>query len=279
MSRRAEIEHRLRRLDEISDIMTAMKTLALIETRKFNRFMGHQRRLIQSIEAATSDFLAFHPAFRSGVRQREAESHVLILIGSERGFCGDFNEAIMAALAALPPIRPRLVVVGRRLASKLQARRDLEAWLDGPNVAEEVRAVLNELMTTLHRLWAESAQWKRLSVLSHDSEGGVASHVLLPIMPAEEPVFAYPPRLNLDPALFFAELTEHYLFAKLPGLFYASLMAENRQRLEHMENALRRMDTKIQDLRRKSNALRQEEIVEEIEIILLSAESLLSNQI
>jgi F-type H+-transporting ATPase subunit gamma len=278
MSRRAEIEQRLRRLDDIADIMTAMKTLALIETRKFNRFMANQRRLIESIEAASSDFLAFHPTFRGSSQQGEGESHVLILIGSERGFCGDFNETIVAALAALPADHPQLVAVGRRLAAKLQNHPDVEIWLDGPNVAEEVRPVLDQLMTALHRLQMESAPWKRLSVVAHDPEGGVASHIVLPMIPAEEPVFAYPPQLNLDPPLFFAELTEHYLFAKLPGLFYASLMAENRRRLEHMENALRRMNTKIEDLRRKSNALRQEEIVEEIEIILLSAESMLSDQ-
>jgi F-type H+-transporting ATPase subunit gamma len=52
-------------------------------------------------------------------------------------------------------------------------------------------------------------------------------------------------------------------------------MAENRRRLEHMENALHRMEGKIEDLRRRRNVLRQEEIVEEIEVILLSAESLL----
>jgi F-type H+-transporting ATPase subunit gamma len=278
MSRRAGIEQRLRRLSEIADIMTAMKTLALIETRKFSRFMGHQQRLIRSIESASSDFLAFHSAFRSSDHPAADGSHVYVLIGSERGFCGDFNEAIIAALTALPPIRPRLVVVGRRLASKLQDYPGVEAWLDGPNVAEEVQPVLHELMGVLHRVRTEQAQWKRLSVLSHDSEGGVASHILLPIMPVEQVGFSYPPRLNLDPAAFFAELTEHYLLAKLPGLFYASLMAENRRRLDHMENALRRMDTKIEELRRKSNALRQEEIVEEIEVILLSAESLLTNR-
>jgi F-type H+-transporting ATPase subunit gamma len=42
-----------------------------------------------------------------------------------------------------------------------------------------------------------------------------------------------------------------------------------------MERALARMQAKIDDLGRRQNALRQEEITEEIEVILLSAESLL----
>ena len=61
MSRRAELDQRLARLGEISDILTAMKNMALIETRKFSRFMAHQQRLVDSLGAATADFLHFFP--------------------------------------------------------------------------------------------------------------------------------------------------------------------------------------------------------------------------
>jgi F-type H+-transporting ATPase subunit gamma len=275
VSRRAELEQRLRRLSEITDIMTAMKTMALIETRKFARFMGHQQRLVESIEAAAADFLSFHPDFRPSEPNPPGDGALLILIGSERGFCGDFNETVAAALSVFPEPGPRLIAVGRRLAAKLEGHPRLLEWRDGPTVAEEVRPVLDGLLDRLHGLSAGAAPWTRLSVLAHDSEGGVATHAVLPMAPPETRRFAYPPRLNLDPAAFFAGLTEHYLIAKLPGLFYGSLMAENRRRLEHMERALNRMQVKIEDLGRRRNALRQEEITEEIEVILLSAESLL----
>ncbi|MGZ8216826.1 F0F1 ATP synthase subunit gamma [Methylomagnum sp.] len=274
MSRRAELEQRMGRLAEISDIMTAMKTMALIETRKFGRFMSQQLQLVESIEASAADFLAFHPAYRASGAGTGGDRQVLILIGSERGFCGDFNETVLAGLAAFPD-PPRLIAVGRRLAGKLEGHPRLIDWLDGPNVAEEVRPVLDGLMDRLHRLQSEPPGWTRLSVLAHDPDGGVATHAVLPMMPPGGPKFAYPPRLNLAPAAFFAGLTDHYLIAKLPCLFHGSLLAENRRRLEHMERALGRMQTKIEDLGRRRNALRQEEITEEIEVILLSAESLL----
>jgi F-type H+-transporting ATPase subunit gamma len=275
VSRRADIEQRLRRLDEIAEIMTAMKTMALIETRKFSRFMGQQLRLVEGIEAAGADFLGFHPEFRAGRAAPAGDSHLLVLIGSERGFCGDFNETIVAGLAAYPVPQPRLVAVGRRLAGKLRDHPRLAGWLDGPTVAEEVHPVLDRLLAELHAFQTAATPWTRLGVLSHDADGGVASHPVLPMAPPEGRSFAYPPRLHLAPAEFFADLADHYLSAKLPCLFYASLMAENRRRLEHMENALHRMEGKIEDLRRRRNVLRQEEIVEEIEVILLSAESLL----
>jgi F-type H+-transporting ATPase subunit gamma len=62
---------------------------------------------------------------------------------------------------------------------------------------------------------------------------------------------------------------DHYLLAALYGRLYGSLAAENR-RLEHMEYALRRLDKTIARPAIKHNAPRQEEIVEEIEVILSS---------
>jgi len=41
--------------------------------------------------------------------------------------------------------------------------------------------------------------------------------------------------------------------------------------VRHLEGAVRHLDDRSSALRRKCNALRQEEIIEEIEIILLSA--------
>jgi F-type H+-transporting ATPase subunit gamma len=48
-------------------------------------------------------------------------------------------------------------------------------------------------------------------------------------------------------------------------------MAESQQRVSHLDAALRHLDDQAADLARRSNALRQEEIIEEIEVILLSA--------
>ena len=279
MSRRAEIEQRLRRLGDISGILSAMKTLALIETHKFGRFMEHQERLLASLEAASRDFLHFHPKFHG--EEPADGGQICVLIGSERGFCGDFNEAVVTTLATMPSPLPRLITVGRRLAARMETHPALAAWLEGPNVAEEVQPVLDRLMRELHRLQqTETGSWSRLSVLAHGANG-VSMHPVLPLTPSVVSNFSppgFPPRLYVSPTQFFADMTEHYLFARLPGLFHASLLAENRRRLEHMDHALHRLEARANSLTRKRNALRQEEITEEIEVILLSVESLLGGE-
>jgi F-type H+-transporting ATPase subunit gamma len=67
---------------------------------------------------------------------------------------------------------------------------------------------------------------------------------------------------------------ECLLFAVLHEMLYTSLMEENHHRVAHLERAVKHLDDQSVELARRSNVLRQEEIVEEIEVILLSASSL-----
>ncbi|MCI4439984.1 FoF1 ATP synthase subunit gamma [Tibeticola sp.] len=267
MRGQAELSLRFARLNEISGIMTAMKSLSLVETKKLARFIGHQHRMLANIEAAAADFLNFFQVTSS------AEAPIiLILVGSERGFCGNFNERVLAALDTLPRQNPTaaLVVVGSRLAAKLASRPGVVARLDGASVTEDVPAVLNRVMDALHLASTASGAGATLFSLAHEAEGEPALKRLLPFDPPTAPHFAHPPRLQLAPPEFFAELLDQYLLAALYGLLYESLSAESRQRLAHMEQALDRLGETIDRLALKRNALRQEKIVEEIEVILSS---------
>ncbi|MDX1656809.1 MAG: F0F1 ATP synthase subunit gamma, partial [Candidatus Competibacteraceae bacterium] len=80
-----------------------------------------------------------------------------------------------------------------------------------------------------------------------------------------------PPRTHLPPRQLLQELADHYLFAALNELFHASLLAENQRRAEHLEGAFKRLEEQRDRLRRVDNRLRQEEITEEIEVLLLNA--------
>lgn len=272
MSSQAELSQRFTRLKEISGIMTAMKSLSLVETRKLARFIGHQRRMLTNIEAATADFLSFHPVEQASGKPPA----ILLLIGAERGFCGNFNERVLTALDGLPQweTAPTLLVVGHRLGAKLEAHPSVIARLDGATVTEDVPTVLNRLMDGLHAAGSQlSREGAALYSLAHDSEAEPSLKQLLPLAPPQTARLAQPPLLQLAPPEFFAELLDQYLLAALYGLLYESLAAENRQRLMHMELALERLDETIARLALKRNALRQEKIVEEIEVILSSQQA------
>jgi len=276
MSGLAELSQRLARLKEISGIMTAMKSLSLVEARKLARFIGHQRRMLDNIEAAAADFLHFFPVESMSAASAPRQPAILLLIGSERGFCGNFNERVVAALDALPQWEPApaLLVVGQRLGAKLESRPGVVAMLDGSTVTEEVPAVLNRVMDAVHAASRKLAgDGAALFSLAHEAEAEPTLKRLLPLAPEASPPLAHAPGLQLAPAEFFAELLDQYLLAALYGLLYESLAAESRQRLAHMEHALDRLDETVAHLALERNALRQEKIVEEIEVILSSEQA------
>jgi F-type H+-transporting ATPase subunit gamma len=59
----------------------------------------------------------------------------------------------------------------------------------------------------------------------------------------------------------------------LNTILFDSLMTENTLCVQHLDAAVKHLDDRDIVLERRCNALRQEEITEEIEIILLSAEN------
>ncbi len=281
MSRRVQILRHLDVLNEISGIMGAMKNISLMETHKLAGFLAHQHRVLAGIEATAADFLDHHPGFQ--YRTEPAVSGVIVAIGSQRGFCGDFNESLANAVRAHwlqgDGKSSGALVVGRRLAAKLAGEARITATFDGPSVVEEVRPVLERLMNALSELQTREGRAGLLtvSVFAHregEDKVRVRSILPAPIPGSAAPHFSCPPLLNLAAPAFFSELARHYLWAQIHDVFHGSLMAENRRRLRHMEGALRRMEEKAGELQRRYNALRQEEITEEIEQIMLSNDAL-----
>jgi F-type H+-transporting ATPase subunit gamma len=280
MSRRHDLEERLSGLADIHRIMRSMKNLSYLETRKLGRFMDAQRRVIASIEAAARDFLARYPALLQAVAGTAADTPTIwLLIGAERGFCGDFNEAVLAALeTAAGAGQASLIATGSRLATALERDPRLLASVPGASTAEEVSAVLARIIDALDAIAARRHALRLRVLYWDDAADAVQAVSLLPpfqdtaggdATPAP-PAYPYPPRLNLAPAAFLERLVDHTLLAALQALLYSALMAEHQHRLRHLEGALQRIDERTRTLRLRRNLWRQEEITEEIELILLN---------
>jgi len=278
MSRYRETARQLHTLDEISSIMRSMKSLALMETRRLSRYLLNQQRVVAGIEAAAADYAHFHPLAVPEVGNMPC---AYLIIGSERGFCADYNEALLNALEARPQCAtagpPLIIAVGRKLCMKLEGDPRAAALLDGPMAAEEVETILNRVVDTLSLLQSEHGPLA-LTVMHHDVEHGPVrfKDVLPPFqkLAREGAPFAHAPLLYLASAQFVSQLIDHYLFAVLHGVFFTALMAENSRRGQHLQGALDRLEHKTAGLATQRNILRQEEITEEIEVILLNAAAL-----
>ncbi len=277
MSRRHDLERHRRGLADIRGIMNSMKTLAYMETRKLAHFLDAQRAVVRSMEEVAADLLGFHPELLPPVT---GGVHVDLLIGTERGFCGDVNHRLLARLEASTERAPSpgspLIAVGRKLNGLLAEGPHRPVRIDGASVAEDVPDLLSRIVAEVRNLQDRHGELV-VNCLYQDPGGELVSRQVLPpflALEASHPAFAHPPLLNLPPADFLAELAEHYLFATLHDILYTALAAENRERVTHLETAVNRLDEQTDRLKRQMNGLRQEEIIEEIEVILLSAGNL-----
>ena len=180
MTRRRNLERHRHSLAEIRDIMNSMKTLAYMETRKLARFLDAQRTVVQSIEDVAADLLSFYP---ETLPEAKETTPIYLLIGSERGFCGDFNHALLRYLDSTLPTdlsgSPMLIAVGRKLYTLLEDDARVAALFDGAGVVEEVTTLLNKVVEELTTL-QDKHGLLTVYCLYHGDEDGIITRKLLP---------------------------------------------------------------------------------------------------
>lgn len=272
MTARRQLDDRLASLDDIREVMSSLKTLALLETHKLARYAEAQQRALVTVRAAAADFASHFPVDEW---QPRCPFRTVIALGSERGFCGTYNDALATAVHdTVTGFRDRhaVIAVGRKLAARLDPSINILP-IEGAAIAEETEAVLLRVANALADLQRQE-QGIALSVLYMDpNTHTVRVQPLFPLMPEATGVraSANPPELMIAPRTMFEALLDEQLYTTLVAAYYQALAAENRLRMEHLEGAVEHLDRQRNELRLKRNYLRQEEITEEIEVILLSA--------
>ena len=270
MSALVQHQRHIGALHDIRDIMAALKNISLTESQRLRRFLTTQQRVMNGIEQAMGDFLSHYPQAQSG---DEAAIELVLLIGSERGFCGDFNELVLEQVNNAAIHQRHLVAVGEKLGGKLDEIGIPAETLAGLTTVDDVPDVLLAVIEKLHELTARHGAMQ-LTIIYHYYDGRTQEvrhrQPFRRLSPTEKH-HGYPPLLNVPPETFFPQLLDHYLFAVLHSVLYGSLAAEHQLRLQHLQGAIEQIDRRCAAMTRRYNNLRQELITEEIELIVLSA--------
>jgi F-type H+-transporting ATPase subunit gamma len=262
MSKRNILQEHVIVLQEIKSIIKAIKNLALIEVNKTEKFIGKTATNVSTIESAIADLLHF---FTYDLNIVEPKTY--IIIGSEHGFCGNFNELLLKKVQSLPQENLQLIPIGQKLITKLEMQNlPILKLIAGANVAEEITEIILQLIARLRAM--PFGSWAIICITEQD--GKILADTIYPFsklqkLPASND--SYPPLLNLPPTQVLQDVLDHYLFVTLYQIFYHSFYIENRYRMQHMEGALQWLDDDINAQKLLANSLRQEEITEELELM------------
>ncbi|MEW6038219.1 MAG: FoF1 ATP synthase subunit gamma [Pseudomonadota bacterium] len=272
MSRRHILLRRMKTLGEIAGILDSMRTLAVIESHRLTRSVECQRHLEAALRGIARELLIHHPA----LIPVEPAGTAWLVVGSERGFCGDFNARLRTALKQRRSPEEPLIVVGSRIGAEFALDVPVYRQLPGPLTAEETAERLPALIDAVSQLLERHGPL-RITALHHadDAETVLETRIVPPFgKPSARPESPFPPLLYQPPDAVFRHLVEHYLFAVLHCLLDRSLLSEHQYRIRHLDGATRRIEDTLETLRSSNNRLRQEEITEELQVILLGAETL-----
>ena len=268
MSRRRNVKARMTMLNDLRDVLDSMRTLALVEISKLSRTEPQRRRLQTDLGAIATATSGYYPAFASAPPRR-----LFLLVGSERGFCAGFNDDVIMRWARIRASDPdaRAIVVGSVLSEKLDASNLILVRLEGAVIAEDIDDTLVAVLREISSAQEAASSPIALSSVANGRDG-VEVTGILPFAPQRAPSERMP-ELNLPPEAFVRAFLDQYADAALHGVFATSLLSENRARLAHMTTAIDRLDDNMAALRRQAHRLRQEEITQEVEAILLSTQA------
>lgn len=273
MTRLREVIRHQETLGDIREIMNAMKNLAIIESRKLEKVLDSQQVIVNDIDTIAADFTDHYP-FEIEI---DSQHHLYILIGADRGFCGSFNHQLQTRYRQLiqgsSNSEALTIAIGRKFATTFDTSSPNLILLEGASAQEEIGDVLNQLVSQIESIQLRYGTLP-CSVVRHDRiTRGITTQTLLPPFQeqvAEHAPTAYPPQLYLSPSQFLSDLILQYLFAQLFSALNSSLLAENEYRVAHLQGAIKHLDERSVELGRLRRSLRQEEIIEEIEVILLN---------
>ena len=264
MSQRREIEARLALYDELTGILGAMRSFALAELRRVSKRETAQQQVVESLQTALTDISSGLPTANS--KPTSQANDIWLLFGSVRGFCGSFNEDLVRFWKSQIDPNASLIIVGERLHDMIQSSSPMQR-VTGADGGLDAPAVIDRILVAISALRSKHNGAFGLKACIRDEEGARSQH-LWPLPPTPSPNHSFPP-ITYEPTTEVATgIAEHYLFHSLLALLLRSIRVENHMRLMQMESALRHLDRGGEELQRQRNRLRQEEIVEEIELMV-----------
>ncbi|HTT05756.1 MAG TPA: F0F1 ATP synthase subunit gamma [Steroidobacteraceae bacterium] len=271
MSGLHDIERHIGSMEELRNVVGAMRALAAMRLQEAEQALAGIRRYAAAMAAAVQSAgqLPSAGALVEGpARASAAGRRGLILCTSEHGFVGGFNERLLAAATA--ELRPgdELYVLGSRgVLLGLEHGRAL-AWTHPmatrlASVPEIVNRLSEKLFAAIGS--GRITQVDALFAGSHPA-GQIRRRQLLPLEtgPLAPSRGVAAPLHNLPAQALIEGLAAEYVFARLTESAVESLAGENAARFAAMDAARDNVSRQLTSLRASAHQLRQAEITEEL---------------
>lgn len=288
MKQIGSIKKQIDQIRDLSNILTTMKNISLVNITYYEKRVQAVRQYFATIEKGFQIFLHNDAGniLKNLENQTNTDSSSLgaIVIGSEKGLCGEFNDQIFQFFTKNIELRNdvHILAIGHKIASRLN-HPQVQAY-DFPSSHEEILDLLKEMLIVVHQ-WVEKDRVKEVACFHNQLVNSLAyKPKCTSIYPLnldwlkslkEKP---WPsrslPTYTINREDLFYELTEEFLFITLYRSFIESLASENAGRLSSMQAAENNIQDRLAELEKNYHLQRQSQITEELFDILSGFEVL-----
>ncbi|HSR01248.1 MAG TPA: F0F1 ATP synthase subunit gamma [Methylophilaceae bacterium] len=258
MSQRREVEETLELYDDLTGILKAMRSFALAELHRVIKRESAQRQVVTTLTKSMQDITTYLTP------QVQPESDIWLLFGSVRGFCGSFNEDVLRNWREENVTNQATIVIGEKLFSTLRDRKEI-AFVQGADTSLDAGEVIERVLIEIQAVQKKIGKKTGVVACFRDEDGPRIQRLIPISLPKVE--IKDVPMVHTPSADVAKGVAEHYLFHLILSIQLLSTRVENHMRLMQMENALQHLEQGEDELNRKRNRMRQEEIVEEIELM------------
>ncbi len=271
------ITRRINTAEDLRSLVRTMKALAVVNIRDYEEAAAALDDYAAAVTLGFQALLHIRPDTLPPRPARHAAPRVgAVVLGSDYGLCGSFNEQVAAFyLARRPAGTVSLLALGTRIAARLEDRGHV------PDAVLALPASATRIVTLVQELLARVAGWRDAGTVDAVRIYGNAPYGQSGYRPREEALLpldeealrrsaAAPWRPRARPAVagdwdaVFSALVQEHLFVTLHRAIAQSLACENASRLAAMHAAERNIDGRLHDLRGQFHRERQTAITTEL---------------
>lgn len=279
MTRLADIQRHMASMQELTDIVGAMRSLAGMRLQETQQALGGIRRYAESMAQAVGAALQLMPE-PEPVSTGKGGGRTIILYAAEHGFVAGFNERLLESALSVLQSDDQFFVLGSRGAGLAVERGRRVSWSRA--MPTRIAAVPDSISSLTREVYRRIARGEisRVEVVFgryHQGTGtSIERRLLLPL----DTHSLMPTGLrqaglhNLRPDLLLEKLIEEYVFALLTEAAVESIASENAARFATMESAHENISKRLSELTQDARVARQSEITSELLDLLVGTEAL-----
>lgn len=279
------LRNRIRSVENTKKITRAMEMVAAAKLRRFQDMMNKSRAFTQGLEnllkrLSSGPYAELHPF----IKPREGNKTALVLMTSDAGLCGSYNNDLLSMAAKFTkeqPVKPVYIAVGKSgvTASK---NMDLACSASFTDIrASRVEEILTELRLTVEKLYLSGKVDSIHVIYSHFKNLTTYKATTEKILPLERPQadekaadeakeYIFEP----SPEKVFEKLVPLYFEAKMRMIFLQAIVSEQIARMTAMNQATKNAKEMIDSLVLKRNKARQASITKELIEIVSGSQAL-----